>query len=75
VHIHDGKIHENAEFDHTLYCQLTGGDRSQALQFRESPQPANMFMKVKKIEGLIEPDEHCYQRKIRGRQKNEDVWV
>ena len=26
VHIHDGKVHENAEFDHALYCQLNGLD-------------------------------------------------
>jgi hypothetical protein len=75
VHIHDGKIHENAEFDHTLYCQLTGVERSQAMRFRESPQPAGMFMDVKKSAGLIDPDEHCYQRRINGRQKNDDVWV
>lgn len=75
VHIHDGNIHKEADFDHQLYCQLTGGDSSKLFRFRESPQPAGMFMDTIKSEGLIEPDEHCHQRRINGRQKNDDVWV
>lgn len=75
VHIHDGQVHDREHFDHTLYCQMTAGDISELFRFRESPQPAGMFLDESKCAGLIEPDEHCYQRKINGQQKNSDVWV
>jgi len=75
VHIHDGQVHPRESFDHTLYCQITAGDHSTLFNFQESPQPAGMFLNEAKSKGLIEPDEHCYQRKIRGQHKNDDVWV
>jgi len=75
VHIHDGKVHDVEHFDHSLYCQMTADDHSSLFRFRESPQPAGMFLNEQKSKGLIEPDEHCYRRTIRGKHKNDDVWV
>ena len=73
VHIHDGKVHADADFDHMLYLQPTGGRPPR--NWEESPQPAGMFMDVKKSEGLIAADEHVYRRRIGGRQKNQDTLV
>jgi hypothetical protein len=73
VHIHDGQVHENADFDHTLFLQPTGGRPPR--RWDESPQPAGMFMDVEKSQGLISRDEHVYLLRIGGRQKNQDTLV
>ncbi len=75
VHIHDGKVHETAMFDHLLFCQRSESETDPILKWEESTQPARFFMKIDKSEGLLDPDAHCYKRGIRGRQKNEDILV
>jgi hypothetical protein len=75
VHIHDGKVHDTATFDHLLFCQRSETDTEPILKWEESTQPARFFMKVDQSQGLLNPDAHCYMRGIRGRQKNEDILV
>jgi hypothetical protein len=77
VHIHDGEVHRRADFDHTLYCQRLGDEtNSRAFyNWRESPQPAGMFMDEKKAKGLILAGNHAYKLTIRGQRKNEDTLV
>ncbi len=72
VHIHDGKVHAKAKFDHALYCQRSGSE-IQLVEWQESVRPAGLFMKTKQAQGLLEPDEHCYLLEIRGQHKNEDI--
>ena len=66
-------MHANADFDHTLYLQPSGGRPPRT--WDETPQPAAMFMNVEKSKGLIAADEHVYRLSIRGRQKNQDTLV
>jgi hypothetical protein len=73
VHIHDGKVHDKAGFDHALYCQSSGEDLM--MKWVESPQPAGMFMNIEKSLGILEKDGHCYKRELRGQLKNEDTIV
>jgi hypothetical protein len=75
VHIHDGLVHETAEFDHSLYFQLSDADYSPKRGWVESTVPAGMFMKSKQAQGLLDPDLHCYWRSVRGEQKNADMLV
>ncbi len=75
VHIHDGKVHAQADFDHALYCQPTGSERLPMRQWTESVQLASQFLKVDKTEGIVQGESHVYLRVIRGKQKNEDVVV
>jgi len=75
VHIHDGKVHPQAEFDHTLYCQTTGGESLPMMEWSESPQLAGQFMNWKKAQGIVDGDSHAYVRTIRGQRKNEDILV
>ncbi len=75
VHIHDGEIHDKEEFDHALYCQVTGGDHSSLASRLESEQLASAFMDVEKCEGVIEGDEHIYRKLINGRHRNKDIWI
>jgi hypothetical protein len=74
VHIHDGKVHDRARFDHVLYCQNTGGERVPT--WEETRQPAGMFMKkIKKAEGIVAEDAHVYRRTMTGMLKNDDTWI
>jgi hypothetical protein len=71
VHIHDGKIHARAEFDHALYIQP---DRM-LVGWKESRQTAGMFIKADKTQGIIDPRRHIYVKEMHGTFKNEDVVV
>jgi hypothetical protein len=76
VHIHDGKVHPKADFDHALYCQPHGhhylalGDT-----WEESHTLANSFMQVNKAKGVIEADQHCYKRELHSQLPNRDTVV
>jgi hypothetical protein len=74
VHIHDGQVHPQAEFDHTLYCQVDQPHRG-LMRWRESPQPTGMFMDVNRSQGLVAAAAHCYRFRIEGRYRNQDVIV
>jgi len=72
VHIHDGKVHDRAPFDHALYCQ----DADTATRWEESPRPAEFFLtKLDQVKGVVDPKGHVYRRQMAGTYKNEDVWV
>lgn len=74
VHIHDGKVHPKADFDHELYCQPHGDEfPTFGVQWQESSSHAKSFMQVKRAKGLIEPDQHCYKRTLQGRLPNRDT--
>jgi hypothetical protein len=77
VHIHDGKVHPQADFDHTLYCQQLEGELESLSLYgwTESPQPAGMFMDMKKARNLLLADNHVYKFEIHGEKKNEDILV
>ena len=67
VHIHDGTVHERAEFDHELYCQATAGETLPMHEWRESPRLADQFVEVRKSAGIVEGRSHLHRRLIRGR--------
>lgn len=75
VHIHDGEVHAEADFDHVLYCQPREHEPLQVREWRESPGNADRFMKTSKTRGLISPELHCYQKKLHGRLPNRDTLV
>jgi hypothetical protein len=72
VHIHDGKIHKTADFDHSLYCQVTKEDIS---DWAESPGHPGSFMKIDKCAGIVVKNAHVYRRRIKGRKPNQDTWL
>jgi hypothetical protein len=75
VHIHDGKVHAEAEFDHVLYCQPREQEPLQVRDWRESPGNAAKFVKVDKAKGLVAADQHCYQKLMHGMLPNRDTLV
>ena len=75
VHIHDGKVHPKAKFDHTLYCQPSEQEWPQLRQWVESYADAARFMKVEKTKGLLLGNQHCYQKQMHGQLPNRDTLV
>jgi hypothetical protein len=74
VHIHDGTVPEKAGFDHMLYCQNSAGE--DMMMWRESAQPAGMFMaKLDEAHGIIDGKSHCYRKVMKGKFENKDVLV
>lgn len=75
VHIHDGKVHDKADFDHTLYCQENEDEQIALTRWQESPSHATEFVKIDQTEGIVNKDAHVYRLRLRGTYKNEDVIV
>ncbi len=73
VHIHDGEVHEAADFDHALFCQQNDGEDLDLMHWAESPRLAGFFVETKRTKGIVVQDSHCYRKLLRGRLKNEDV--
>jgi len=73
VHIHDGKVHAKAGFDHALYCQVAKSGLSSLMHWEESWKPASAFVKTDKSRGLVEPERHVFRRGLKGMLANEDM--
>jgi hypothetical protein len=73
VHIHDGQVHERADFDHVLYCQPAGATQLKLSKWTESPKTAQNFVDVKKSAGIVLADEHCYKLPMHGMLPNKDT--
>jgi hypothetical protein len=78
VHIHDGKVHKRADFDHTLFCQPKEGEPlkfGESYDWQESTSHARGFVKLAKAQKLVESDQHCYRRVLNGDLPNRDTFV
>jgi len=75
VHIHDGEVHEKAEFDHSLYCQPFTTTKKGLLNWAESESLAKSFMDLSKSAGLIDGTQHCYRLPMQGKLANTDTFV
>jgi hypothetical protein len=75
VHIHDGKVHEQAEFDHSIYCQPCPEEHLSIHEWEESYTHPGRFMQVDKTKGIILPDQHCYKRGMHGLLSNRDTFL
>ncbi len=73
VHIHDGKVHPRADFDHVLYCQASKMGRAALTEWSASDVPAARFVDVARARKLVLGDRHVYRRFIGGEHKNQDV--
>lgn len=74
VHIHDGKVHGEADFDHELYYQAEGGGRPK-YSVSKSSAPASSFMKVERARELLRAEWPCHKVRLQGRQKNLDTRI
>lgn len=75
VHIHDGKVHSKAPFDHALFCQPTHDEHPITREWKESRGHPKSFMQVKKVKGIVVADQHCYKKEMRGMLANKDTFL
>jgi hypothetical protein len=73
VHVHDGKVHARAKFDHVLYCQPAAATNLKLSHWEESEKTAGHFVDVKKSAGLVLADAHCYKLEMHGLLANQDT--
>jgi len=77
VHIHDGEVHPEDEFDHVLYLQGTkaGLSLQNELGGFSGSLPARHKVDVRRAKGLIDGNSVCHVAIINGVRKNEDIWL
>ena len=85
VHIHDGEVHEEEDFHHTLYSQHAGydaaaGDRYTGKQdettlLTRSKSSASEFMNVTRSKGLVDGRLLVHRKKLRSKLPNRDIWL
>lgn len=73
VHIHDGKVHEIEDFDHTLYAQAWETAVIKGPHWEESAKNAGQFVRLGKSKDFVWGGGHLYKRDITGQFKNEDI--
>jgi hypothetical protein len=71
LHVHDGKLHEEAHFAHTLYGQGIASSR----EWWSAGTPLSRVMKAERCEGLVDLDATVATKSIFGRHPNRDVWA
>ena len=77
VHVHDGLVHEEADFDHILYTQNKPVRRSswpRAVWVTDG-KAASQYLKVARTNGLVDKDVPCFQMSVVGSFPNRDVVV
>ncbi len=68
VHIHDGHVAEEANFDHDLYCQARAG-------WLRSYNGAGSFMDMERAQGVVDPNERISRMTVQGMHPNSDILV
>jgi hypothetical protein len=74
VHIHDGAVHEEARFDHSLYCQLDAGGVAPR-GWERSERALSTFADARKSRGILDGDARCFRLVLEGTQRNQDTFV
>jgi hypothetical protein len=79
LHVHDGKIHETAKFDHELFFQIAAGraDRPDGIDtpFQRSWGTAQQVVPIERTKGIVAADEHVELWTLRGKLANADTRV
>jgi hypothetical protein len=69
VHIHDGKVHPNEEFDHRLYLQANGSD------WESSDMAVEKQVKVDQTQGIVQAGMPIFRQKMQGTFANTDTFA
>jgi hypothetical protein len=77
VHVHDGRFHPKAKFDHALYFQTPRcTERSGTVPIVSFEDSAVAWSLPRKdYEGLVAPGQPMLCRTLRGKRANEDTWI
>lgn len=72
VHVHDGEVHDTADFDHSLYVQLDGpaeGLKGWESQGRDTPRLLDAALK------FVRPERRMFRKHVKGSHPNRDIVV
>lgn len=72
VHIHDGQIHDQADFDHHLYAQLDGHSIRERLWF-ESERLPRQVIDPKQLPTNVDGNQHVHLQTLSGKRPNQDT--
>ena len=77
VHVHDGRFHAKAKFDHALYYQTPRcTQRAETLPYGAFENDAVGWMVPEKdYAGLVTAEQPMLRRTLRGKLDNTDTWV
>jgi hypothetical protein len=71
LHVHDGALHEQADFDHELYCQTPSAIADPS--WVSSDRALSFFVDATRVPDLIDWRASGLRRQLRGRFANQDV--
>jgi hypothetical protein len=84
LHVHDGEVHSNENFDHFLYMQHAGLDsRVRGYMSGDMPDPvtklirskqtASLFSRIEATHGIVLGNLLVHRKIVRGNQPNNDI--
>lgn len=71
VHVHDGRVPQEAPFHHSLYCQSS----SRVLFWTSSGAPAKDFVDTDRTHNIVDGDMVVWKRDLRGNWVNQDTVI
>jgi hypothetical protein len=75
LHIHDGEIHPDAQFDHMLYCQPNHGMEECLANWDRSSFVADQFMDVDAAQDIVHADVRVWRLSLNGKRQNIDSFI
>lgn len=87
VHVHDGVVHDEAQFDHQLFYQQRGAYVPEPPRAVEPGEPVpwpewmpsfrtvENFVDMDRTQGLLDPTRHAFGRAMHGVHPNADVFI
>lgn len=71
VHVHDGRVPQEAQFHHSLYCQSP----SRVLFWTSSGVPARHFVDTERTHSVVDRDMVVWKRDFHGNWVNQDIVI
>ena len=78
VHVHDGAVHAEARFDHTLYCQVGKDSRPPPTSWERSETTAGgegSLLTTRSAMAWLDRDAYAHRLGIHGTAPNRDTWI
>ncbi len=75
VHVHDGRFHAKAKFDHALYYQHPRAPKGPGLLMTSDGDPVSWAPPSKTYAGMLDDARNIVRRTLRGSMPNEDTWI
>lgn len=75
VHVHDGQVHAEAEFDHALFLQRSPHAQTGIPDEWRFSNKARHFLDLERTRGLVDGDHPVHRLRLNGRAPNRDTYV